>query len=78
MDIIEKPPRTAMEVFKMLPEGTLCEVIKNLLYISPPPNESHQKTAFNLVIEIGGYVQKNLLGEVRFAPYGVYLMMIMP
>lgn len=29
------PPRTVMEVFKMLPEGTLAEVIENTLYMSP-------------------------------------------
>ena len=33
-----KVPRTAMEVFEMLPEGTLCQVIDNIIYMSPAPN----------------------------------------
>ena len=36
------PPRTIMEVFKMLPEGTLAEVIDNTLYMSPTPITIHQ------------------------------------
>jgi len=29
----QPPPRTAMEVYEMLPEGTLAEVINNMLYM---------------------------------------------
>ena len=36
-------PRTAMEVFSMLPEGTLCEVIDNAIYMSPAPTPNHQE-----------------------------------
>jgi len=32
-DTLINPPRTIMEVFRMLPEGTLAEVIDNQLYI---------------------------------------------
>ncbi|MGB3073791.1 MAG: Uma2 family endonuclease [Chitinophagales bacterium] len=70
---IDRPPRTAMEVFKLLPEGTLCEVIENQLYMAPPPNEFHQGTLSDLFLEIGNYVKQQDPGIVRFAPYGVYL-----
>lgn len=32
---IDSPPRTMMEVYKSLPEGTLVELIDNVLYMSP-------------------------------------------
>lgn len=30
------PPRTTMEVYMMLPEGTLAELINDTIYISSP------------------------------------------
>ncbi|MEO6167936.1 MAG: Uma2 family endonuclease [Chitinophagales bacterium] len=70
---IDRPPRTAMEVFELLPEGTLCEVIENQLYMAPPPSEFHQAVLTDLIVEIGNYVKQYQLGIVRVAPYGVYL-----
>lgn len=70
---VDRPPRTAMEVFNMLPEGTLCEVIENQLYMAPPPNEPHQRTLIHLVVKLESYVQQHQLGETRVALYGVYL-----
>lgn len=70
---MNRPPRTAMEVFKLLPEGTLCEVIENQLYMAPPPSDSHQKASVILLLQIGNYILENDLGEVRHAPYGVFL-----
>lgn len=35
------PPRTIMEVFKMLPEGTLAEIINNRLYLTPSTIGKH-------------------------------------
>ena len=32
-----------MEVFKNLPEGTLAELIDNVIYMSPTPVTNHQK-----------------------------------
>ena len=70
---IDRPPRTAMEVFRLLPEGTLCEVIENQLYMAPPPNEPHQKISFRLLLQLGNFITDKDLGEVRHSPYGVYL-----
>lgn len=70
---MDRPPRTAMEVFKLLPEGTLCEVIESQLYMAPPPSDSHQKASVILLLQIGNYILENDLGEVRHAPYGVFL-----
>lgn len=41
--LLHTPPRTILEVFESLPEGTRCEVINNTLVMSPSPNDTHQK-----------------------------------
>ena len=66
-------PRTAMEVFNMLPEGTLCEVIDNVLYMSPSPTTDHQRILFDIASEIRIHVKANKLGETFIAPCDVYL-----
>ncbi len=55
---VERPPKTAMEVWNILPEGTLAEVIENQLYMAPPPNEKHQKTSLDLTLEIASYIRR--------------------
>lgn len=67
------PPRTIMEVFKMLPEGTLAEVIENTLYMSPTPSTKHQRLITLLLTQIHKYVSDNSLGEVFPAPLDVFL-----
>jgi Uma2 family endonuclease len=71
--IIDQRPRTIMEVFKSLPEGTLAEVIDNALYMSPAPTPSHQKIALNLATEMNSLAKGGKLGEVYFSPIDVYL-----
>src|SRR3954470_10551590 len=46
MDILDTglfPPRTALEIYKILPEGTRCEVIENVLYMLPRNTMRHQE-----------------------------------
>ncbi|QKJ32085.1 Uma2 family endonuclease [Mucilaginibacter mali] len=66
-------PRTAMDVFEMLPEGTLCEVIDNALYMSPSPTTEDQRISMKLSSRLDIFVSDNSLGEVFAAPYDVYL-----
>jgi len=66
------PPRTMFEVFKSLPEGTLCQLINNNLVMSPAPTDPHQKILRDISAQLFFYVSKNQLGEVRVAPYDVY------
>lgn len=68
-----QPPRTIMEVFKMLPEGTLAEVIENTLYMSPAPTGQHQRILKDLLVRIHSFVESNDLGEILPAPLDVYL-----
>jgi len=67
------PPKTMLEVFKLLPEGTLCQLINNQLIMSPAPSDPHQKTVLKLGAGIFDFVEENNLGEVRIAPYDVYI-----
>lgn len=70
---IVSPPRTIMEVFKMLPEGTLAELINGQIYMSPTPTNLHQRIIRKLSIKLSDFVERNDLGEVFFAPLDIYL-----
>jgi Uma2 family endonuclease len=67
------PPRTIMEVFQMLPEGTLAELISASLYMSPSPTSFHQRVVRKLAFSLSEFIEKNNLGELFFAPFDVYL-----
>ncbi len=66
------PPKTLLEVWETLPEGTLCQIINNKLVMSPAPGNIHQIVVGEIFIEIGFYLRKNKIGEVRIAPFDVY------
>lgn len=67
------PPRTIMEVFKMLPEGSLAEIIDNTLFISPAPSPSHQRLILTLATQINTFVSANKQGEIFISPIDVFL-----
>jgi Uma2 family endonuclease len=69
----QPPPRTAMEVFNLLPEGTLAEVINDIIYMSPAPTFQHQQLLSNLHTSINFFIRKNDLGVCVVAPMDVYL-----
>jgi Uma2 family endonuclease len=66
-------PRTAMEVFNMLPEGSLCEVIDNALYMSPSPTTDHQDILLDIAFEIKSFNKKHNMGRIFVSPCDVYL-----
>ena len=66
-------PRTLMEVYKMLPEGTRAELIDNILYMSPSPIRNHQSVSMELGSNIHQYLKRNNFGEIFSAPFDVYL-----
>ena len=68
-----KVPRTAMEVFEMLPEGTLCQVIDNIIYMSPAPNFEHQDICDELTSQIRVFIKKKKLGKCVSSPIDVFL-----
>ncbi len=69
----QTPPRTLLEVFKMLPEGTRAELIDNSLFMSPAPTIIHQEVSGNLLTAILPHVLKMKLGKAFAAPVDVYL-----
>jgi len=69
---IEQVPKTALDIFRLLPEGTLCEVIDNVLYMSPAPKYNHQSIIALLARRIGNYLEETNIGEVLVPPFDVY------
>ena len=67
------PPRTAVEAFKLLPEGVNCQVIENVIYMSPAPFYEHQRLIIIIASKIHEYVTAGMLGECTPAPVDVYL-----
>jgi Uma2 family endonuclease len=67
------PPRTIMELYNMLPEGTLAEIIDGALYMSPAPQSNHQLVSAALTGEIRNYLKKTKKGVVLAAPCDVFL-----
>lgn len=72
-DVLIPPPRTIMEVYKMLPEGTLAELINGILFMSPAPKVNHQRTVGKLFNQISVFTEQRELGETLIAPIDVYL-----
>ncbi|MBI3220932.1 MAG: Uma2 family endonuclease [Bacteroidetes bacterium] len=71
--IDNRPPKNTMEVFKMLPEGTRCELINGTIYLSPAPTIYHQDVILTLGSELHRYVKTKKLGKVCISPIDVYL-----
>lgn len=67
------PPRTIMEVFHQLPEGTRAELIQATLHMSSAPTSNHQRVIPVLSVALTQLVEKHTLGELFFAPYDIYL-----
>ncbi len=72
MEAIEQVPKTALDVFRLLPEGTLCEVIDNVLYMSPAPKYTHQRLLGLLFRKISAHVENSEMGEAFISPIDVY------
>src|SRR5215213_6493842 len=72
-EVMMRPPRTMLEVFKSLPEGTLVQLIENNLIMSPSPKDRHQEVLEELTFHLTTHVRRKKMGKVRFAPYDVYL-----
>lgn len=70
--LIETPPRTIMEVFRSLPEGTRAEVINNQIYMSPSPVYNHQEALLSIASQLRAH-GATLGARVIIAPFDVYL-----
>lgn len=73
METLIHPPRTMMEVFDILPEGTLAELIDNRLYMSPSPVFNHQTTLQSLFKKLDQIVENAGRGVIVISPFDVKL-----
>jgi Uma2 family endonuclease len=62
-----------MEVFQMLPEGTLAELINGSIYMSPAPTTHHQTTILDISVVLSTYVKQHKIGRIFIAACDVYL-----
>lgn len=62
-----------MEVYKNLPEGTLAELIDNVIYMSPSPVKIHQQVLQTIFRRLSEAIEDSHLGEIVIAPFDVYL-----
>jgi Uma2 family endonuclease len=71
--VTQQPPRTMLEAFKSLPEGTLVQLIENNLVMSPAPLTRHQVLINEIYPELSIYVKRKKLGLTLTAPFDVHL-----
>ena len=70
---IIRPPRTLLEMFKQLPEGTRVQLIENNLIMSPAPLFVHQEVLMEIIFHLQSFIRQNELGKIVVAPIDVYL-----
>jgi Uma2 family endonuclease len=71
-NFITEIPSTAVDIYRMLPEGTRCEVIFNELSMSPSPSREHQKVLIKLTAILFEFLNQHPVGELFSAPFDVY------
>ena len=62
-----------MEAFELMPEGTFCQLINDVLIMSPAPTPNHQSALGIIYEEISKFVRTKKLGKLFFSPIDVYL-----
>jgi hypothetical protein len=69
---IPEVPETALDIFRMLPEGTRCEVIFNELIMSPSPSSKHQFLLADLHGLLYTFLLGKNIGKAVLSPLDVY------
>lgn len=72
-DRVKIPPRTAYDVWQILPQGTLAELYNNTIYMSPAPDFLHQGIVIDLATAINIFAKKNKLGRCITSPVDIEL-----
>lgn len=65
-------PSTAIDIYRILPEGTRCEVIFNELSMSPSPGSEHQLVLSDLHVLLYSFLKESKLGKIIPAPMDVF------
>lgn len=66
-------PKTMVDIYRLLPEGTPIQVINNEFYMSPSPNFQHFDICDRIIETLKAEVKQSKLGRVFFAPIDVFL-----
>lgn len=66
-------PKTLVDVYRLLPEGTPIQVIQNKFYMSPSPNFRHFDILDSISDALKEEVKKQNFGRIFFAPFDVFL-----
>jgi Uma2 family endonuclease len=72
MQNVLQKPRTILDVWNSLPEGTLCQIINNNLVMSPAPKTVHQSILNKINFSLLKFIEKNNKGEVYISPFDVH------
>jgi Uma2 family endonuclease len=72
-NFISEIPSTAVDIYRMLPEGTRCEVIFNELIMSPSPSTLHQLLLSDLHALLYNFLKQDNIGTLILSPTDVYL-----
>jgi len=73
METLLHPPRTMMELYDILPEGTLAELIDNQIYMSPVPLFNHHRLTKAISKQLDKIIEDTGKGIVIYAPFDVKL-----
>jgi Uma2 family endonuclease len=72
MQNVLQKPRTILDVWNSLPEGTLCQIVNNNLVMSPAPTNQHQVILNKINFAFLKFLELNNLGDVRISPFDVH------
>jgi len=73
MSVLMQKPKTLVDIYRLLPEGTPIQVINNQFYMSPSPRFDHFAVAKEIFVALNAYATAENLGEVIYAPVVVFL-----
>lgn len=66
-------PAKTVEDYLALPDDVRAELIAGELFVTPAPNEHHQRTSARLHLVLHEHFERGGLGEILYAPLDVYL-----
>jgi Uma2 family endonuclease len=65
-------PKNTIDIYRMLPEGTRCEVLHNQLTMVETPGTDHQFISVKLSALLYNYLEETEKGVILHAPADVY------
>jgi len=68
---IEAKVLSMEELYDLLPEGMLVQLINNEIIMSPPPTTTHQSIAGSIHAQIWVYLKEHNVGTAFISPVGV-------